>query len=146
MKMIKIKPMQVIGECPAGLNLEDEFQIDGMRLENPPASRLCFLALSQIPLGQGIWQLQNDERFFSHVSCPSCTLRPDRENRVTFLLGHADKWRLCQLISEYLILSKELGESPAAIEAKKKAIAWQEQGNYLQAEKAMEIAHRELKK
>jgi hypothetical protein len=146
MKTINIKPIQILGICPAGLMLEDEFQIDGMRLENPNGSKICFLALSQIPIGQGIWQLQSEERFFSHVSCPSCTLRPDQENRVTFLLGHTDKWKLCQLISEYLILSKLHGESVAARQAKEEAIAYQNQGDYLQASQQMENALEELKR
>ena len=146
MKIINIKPVQIIGNCPAGLTLEDEFQIDGMRLKNPNASKICVLALSQIPLGQGIWQLQSEERFFSHISCPSCTLRPDQENRVTFLLGHMDKWKLCQLISEYLTLSKQHKESVTARQAKEEAILCQNRGEYLQATQQMETALLELKR
>ena len=143
--MIKIKPVQIIGVCPAGLRPEDEFQIEGMRLENPNGSKICFLGISQIPIGQGIWQLQSEERFFSHVSCPSCTTCPDQENRVTFLLGHADKWKLCQLISEYIILSKITVESVSAWQSKEKAITYQDQGDYFQAAQQMEIALIELK-
>ena len=146
MQTIKIKPVQIIGTCPAALGPEDEFQIEAMRLENPDGSRICFLAISQLPLGQGIWQLQSDERIFSHVSCPGCTVRSDQENRVTFLLGHADKWKLCQLISEYLILSKSQGESVAAQQAKEAAIAFQNQGDYFQAAQQMEVALGELKR
>jgi hypothetical protein len=146
MQTIKVKPVQIIGVCPAGLRPEDEFQIAGMRLENPNGSRICFLALSQIPIGQGIWQLQSEERFFSHVSCPSCTSRLDQENRVTFLLGHADKWELCQLISEYLVLSKNQGESVPAQLAKEEAIAFQNKGDYLRAARQMKVALRELKR
>jgi hypothetical protein len=145
MKTIKIKPVQVIGNCPVGLTLADEFLIEGLRLENPNESRICFLSISQLPIGQGIWQLQSEERFFSHVSCPGCTLHPDQENRVVFLLGHADKWKLCQLISEYLALSKQYGESDIARQAKEAAILYQNRGQYLQATHQMEMALQELK-
>lgn len=142
---IKVKPVQVIGNCPIGLNEEDAFQIDGLRLVNPKGSSLCFLALSQFPIGQGIWQLQSGGRFFSHVSCPGCTLQPDQENRVVFLLGHGDKWPLCQLISQYLTLSQYQAEPDAAHQAKEEAMRLQDRGQYTQATRKMEMAVRALK-
>jgi hypothetical protein len=145
MKTVIIRPVQIIGNCPIGLTLEDEFQIEGTRLLNPKGSKLCFLALGQIPIGQGIWQLQSEERFFSHVSCPGCILHGAQENRVVFLLGHADKWMLCQLISEYLALSKRYGEPETARQAKEEAIFYQNLGDYSEARQKMEIALRELK-
>ena len=140
MKTINIKPVQVIGSCPAGLTLADEFQFVGMRLQNPKNSSICFLAVSQIPLGQGIWQVQSEERFFSHVTCPGCIANLEQENRVVFLLGHADKWELCQLISEYLRLSKKYEESELAVKLKNVAIQQQGRGEYSAAAETMRTA------
>jgi len=145
MNIITAKPVQVIGNCPAGLTSDDEFQIDGLRLENPQGRRLCFLALSQFPLGQGVWQLQSGERFFSHVSCPSCMLRPTQENRVVFLLGHADKWELCQYISEYVALRQHHEEPEGARRAREEAMLYQDRGEYVAAAKKMAMALRALK-
>lgn len=146
MRTINAKPVQIIGSCPANLTSSDEFQIDGTKLENPGGSTICFLAISQIPIGQGIWQLQSEERFFSHVSCPGCITRLDQENRVVFLLGHSDKWRLCQVISEYLGLCKQYEEPEAARQVKEEAIQHQSRGEYSAAMQKMELALQELKR
>lgn len=145
METINVKPVQIIGSCPAHLTLDDSFRIQDMKLDNPWDSNICFLAISQLPIGQGIWQLQSEERFFSHVSCPGCTVQLDRENRVVFLLGHANKWKLCQLISEYLRVCRRHGESEAARLRKEKAIKHQNQGEYLEAAQEMKVALRKLK-
>jgi hypothetical protein len=42
MERIVVKPVQVIGTCPAGLTLEDGFQIEGMRLWNDRGSTIRF--------------------------------------------------------------------------------------------------------
>ncbi len=145
MKTIIIRPVQIIGNCPANLTVDDEFQIEEMRLENPKQSSLCFLALSQLPIGGGIWQLQSEERFFSHCSCPGCILQLNQENRVVFLLSHADKWQLSQIISEYLRLCKAYGEPEIAKQFKEEAIQHQMRGEYLEAARKMETALTELK-
>jgi len=141
---INVRPVQIIGSCPAGLTYQDEFQLVGLRLENRADSRLCFLAISQIPIGQGIWQLQSNKRFFSHVSCPSCTVRFDQERRVIFLLGHADKWALCQHIAEYMAQNQGQAEPDAARQAREEAIHLQKRGAYAEATHHMEIALRAL--
>ena len=140
MKTINIKPVEIIGSCPAGLTPTDEFQFVGMRLQNVKNSNICFLALSQIPIGQGIWQVQSKERFFSHVTCPGCIADLEQENRVVFLLGHADKWELCQSISEYLRLSKKYEESELAVKLKSAAIEQQDRGEYSAAAETMKAA------
>jgi len=140
MKSINIKPVEIIGSCPAGLTPTDEFQFVGMRLENVKNSNICFLALSQIPIGQGIWQVQSEERVFSHVTCPGCIADLEQENRVVFLLGHADKWELCQSISEYLRLSKKYEESELALKLKSTAIEQQDRGEYSAAAETMKAA------
>ncbi len=144
MRTINIRPVEIIGRCPAGLTLEDEFQIKGMRLENPKGSNLCFLALSHFPMM--IWQLQSESRFFSHASCPGCIMRLDRENRVVFLLGHADKWELCQVISEYRRLCRERKEPETARRLKTDAIEYQNRGDYAKALQRMRAALEELKR
>ena len=140
MRTINIRPVDIIGSCPAGLTLADEFQIVGMRLRNDRNSNICFLALSQIPIGQGIWQVQSEERFFSHVTCPGCIPDLEHENRVVFLLGHADKWELCQSISEYLRLSKRYEETELAVKLKSVAMEQQDRGEYSAAVETMKAA------
>lgn len=146
MKTINVKPTHIIGACPAALTLADEFQIEGLRLNNPRTSTLCFLAISQLPIGQGIWQLQSGERFFSHISCPGCTLTPEQENRVVFLLAHADKWELSQTISAYLRLSQQRQEPEAARRARDEAMQHQERGEYSEAAAKMRLALQELER
>jgi len=120
MKPINVRPVELIGGCPAHLTPNDEFQIVGMSLENPRHSRLCFLAVSHLPVMVG--QLQSGSRFFSHASCPGCTSQLDNENRVIFLLGHEDKWDLGQAISEYRRLCQQRGEPEVAARLKAEAI------------------------
>ena len=144
MKTINIRPVKVIGHCPANVTLDDEFQIEGMSLRNPGGSNICFLALSHFPIG--IWQLQGESRFFSHSSCPGCISRPDEENRVVFLLGHEDKWKLCQTISEYLALCKQYEEPETARWFKEEAIQHQNRGEYSEATQKMGAALKELKR
>lgn len=143
METINIGPVEIIGGCPAGLTPGDEFQIEGMRLQNPKQNNVCFLALSHFPIM--IWQLQSESRFFSHASCPGCISRLDRENRVVFLLGHADKWGLCQLVSEYLRLCRQHEETDAAGRLKAEAIELQNQGEFANAARKMEAAVEEMR-
>lgn len=144
MRIINVKPVEILGTCPVGLRLTDEFQFAGMRLDNPKHSTICFVAISQIPIGQGIWQVQSGERFFSHVTCPGCISIPGRENRVVFLLGHADKWQLCQAISEYISLRSKHGEPESAVKLRNAAIEQQNRGEYLAATDTMKMAVEEL--
>ena len=144
MKPVNVKPVQIIGDCPIGLVPGDDFQADGLMLKNPEGNKICILAISQLTIGQGLWQLQSDERFFSHLSCPGCMSQLDQENRVVFLLCHADKWQLGQSISEYLRLSKQKEEPNAAQRLKEEAIHHQERGEYTQATHKMELALQHL--
>jgi hypothetical protein len=64
---------------------------------------------------------------------------------VVFLLGHADKWELCKLISEYLELCHNHPEPAAARKAKEDAILLQNQGEYAEAAQKMEKALYALK-
>lgn len=144
MNSIKIKPIEVLGDCPAGLTLKDELRIAGMTLENPQGSEVCFLAVCHFPIA--VWGLQAGERFFAHASCPGCTSDLASENRVVFLLGHQDKWELSQLISEYLRLSKKVVESESAQRRKAEAIALQNQGEYSQATEVMRSALKDLRR
>ena len=144
MKTILLKPVEIIGHCPAGLMPTDELKISGMNLTNPEQSRICFLALSHFP--PSIWQLQSESRFFSHVTCPGCITDMDHENRVVFLLGHEDKWDLCLVISDYLNLSHQYGEPTRAICLKEQAIRLQNQGLHSKALRPMREAVKELKR
>jgi hypothetical protein len=143
MKTILLKPVEIVGRCPADLSLDDVLLIKGMNLDNPGMKNVCFLALSHIP--PMVWQLQSESRFFSHASCPGCTSELDRENRVIFLLGHEDKWDLCQVISDYLKLRNQIGETKRAAALRNEAILLQDRGNYVEALRLMLEALEELK-
>lgn len=144
MNKVKVRPVEIIGRCPAGVTTADEFVLDGIRIENARNSVICLPALSQIPIGQGIWQVQNDERIFSHVSCPGCISEIENENRVVFLLGHSDKWELCQTVSEYMRLRKKHIEPRSAAALRNSAMEQQNSGEFAAAAETMKAAIREL--
>lgn len=144
MKTIKVKPVEITGNCRANLTLDDEFQIEGMRLENPRQSSLCFLALGHFP--PIVSQLQSENHFLAHVVCPDCLSRLDQENRVVYLLGHADKWELCQAISEYRRLCGECEEPEVAKQLRVEATQHQNRGEYAEATRKMAAALAELKR
>ncbi len=145
MKTIKIKPVEIVGTCRANLSPDDEFQIRGMNLDNPEQSNLCFLSLGHFP--PIVSQLQRENHFFAHLACPDCLSRMEQENGVVFLLGHADKWELCQAISEYRRLCKLCTEEPeAAKQLEAEATQYQKQGDYSKATQKMTAAVAELKR
>ena len=143
MKTILLKPVEVIGRCPANLSPDDVLRIEGMNLVNPARHKTCFLAFSHFP--PMVWQLQSESRFFSHASCPGCTSELEQENRVVFLLGHEDKWDLCQVISEYLQLRKHVGETKEVVTLRDEAIRLQNRGKHSEALDPMRKALEELK-
>ena len=139
MQIIKIKPVEIIGACRAGITIEDEFQITGMRLENPKQSNICLLALSFLP--PTVTQLQRENRCLAHISCPDCISSLEQENCVTFLLGHADKWEFCQLFSEYQALCDECTEEPeSAKQLRQEAHHYLKMGGYVLATEKMQDA------
>ena len=145
MRTIKIKPIEIIGKCRANLSLDDEFEIEGMRLKSSNGCNLCFLALGQLP--PIISQLQCGKHFFAHATCPDCQSRLDKENHVVFLLGHADKWELCQAISEYCRLCRECAEEPeVSRRLTAEALRHQNEGDYSTATQKMVAALTELKR
>jgi hypothetical protein len=91
-----------------------------------------------------MWQLQSEDWFFSHVSCPGWTSQLDQENRVMFLLGRADKRRLCQMISQCLRLGKQWEEPQEANPLKEEAIQHQNRGEYSEGTRRMEAGLWEL--
>lgn len=145
MSTIKVKPVEVVGHCRARLSPGDEFEIKGTRLENLRQSNLCVLALGHLP--PIVKQLQGGKHFYAHLTCPECLAREGQKNRVVFLLGHADKWALCQAISEYRRLCRRLGEEPVlAGQLGQEATHHQKQGDYSKAALKMVAAVAELKR
>ena len=141
MQTIRVKPVEIIGRCRAGLTPEDEFRIEGPRLVNPQRSNLCVFALGQF--APVVAQLQRGKRFFAHVACTNCT-GLERENRAVFLLGHADKWELCQALPEYRRLCRDHGEPETARHLRAEAIQHQNRGEYAEAVRKMQAALTEL--
>jgi hypothetical protein len=113
MLTVKVRPIEFQGRCAAGLIEEDEFQVSGVRLLIPRGSSICFLALSH--LAPVIRQLQSESRLFVHAACPGCPSPLNPENRVTFLLGQAEKWELCRTISAYQRVIRPSNELEAAL-------------------------------
>lgn len=144
MRTINVKPVEIIGHCDACLTLDDEFQIVGKRLENPRQSALCLRAISHMPLVVSL--LQSEQHFFAHSICPDCLSHLDRTICVVFLLGHADKWELCQAISEYHRLRRQYQEPAFARQLRLEACRHQNLGEYLEAARKMEAALEELKR
>lgn len=138
MNRIRVQPVEIIGTCPAGLSSADEFEIDGMNLIPASGGKLCFLAFGHLP--PGTWQLQSGSRFFAHVSCPGCTTELEHENRVIFLLGHADKWELCRVISAYRRQLRERDEPEAALRLRQEAMQAQSAGDFGRALEKMKLA------
>lgn len=143
MTAIKIKPVEIIGHCRANLTVDDEFQVEGANLLNPRHSNLCIRALSHLP--PAISTLQREKRFFAHARCQNCT-GLGRENRVVFLLGHADKWELCQRMSEYRRLCGECEEPGVARQLKAEASQHQDRDEYAEAVQKMGAAVEELRR
>lgn len=146
MDTIHVKPIEIVGTCPAELTPDDAFQIEGMKIRGCGEGAVCFLAVSQISIVPLVWQLQSGERFFGHVSCPGCTVDLAQENRVVFLVSRADKWELSQVISEYLRLCKRHGEPEAAKRLKEEAIQHQRRGEYAETMQKMAAALLQLKR
>jgi hypothetical protein len=141
-KTICVRPAEILGACPAGLTPQAEFRIDGMNLSHAEDIPVCFLAISGLP--PSIWQLQGEGRFFAHVSCPGCTTSPEAENRVIFLLGHADKWDLCQAISAYRRLTRQIPEPENAKRLRLEAMQAQASRDFVLAADKMRLALEEL--
>ena len=135
MKALLVRPVEIMGCCPAALTLESEFQIDGMNLTQADGFSVCFLAVRHFP--PSVWQLQGGSRFFAHISCPGCTTCLEKENRVIFLLGHADKWELCQAISEYRRIVRQHPESKKARQLRLEAMQAQADGDFSLATRKM---------
>ncbi len=145
MKTIKIKPVEIIGNCRAGISLADEFQIEGMRLKISGPCNLCFLALSNF--GPIVSQLQCGNHFFAHANCPDCLSDIDHPNHVVFLLGHADKWELCQAISDYCRLCRDCASEPVSAQRlTMEALRYQKEGDFAKATEKMTAAVTELKR
>jgi uncharacterized repeat protein (TIGR04076 family) len=142
-RTINVKPVEIAGNCRANLSLEDEFQIRGMQLENPRQSKLCLQALSHLP--PVVTQLQRETHCFAHVMCSDCLSRRGPENGVLFLLGHADKWELCQAMSAYDRLCGECEEPQATRQLKAEAIQHLDRDEYSQAVHKMKAALEALK-
>jgi hypothetical protein len=144
MRTINVKPVVVTGKCRANLTSEDEFQIMGSNLENPGQSRVCYRALAHFPPIVDL--LQQNNHFYALMICPECPAQPGSENSVTFLLGHADKWDLCQMISEYHRLWKQCPESEYSRQLRAEATRHQKEGDYTRAIEKMKAALAEMER
>lgn len=144
MRTIYVKPVEIIGNCRANLTSDDEFRIKGSNLENPRQSNVCYRALAHFPPIVNL--LQQENRFYALLLCPECPSQPGAENSVTFLLGHEDKWELCQMISDYHRLWKQCPESDSTRQLRVEATQHQKRGEYVEATEKMKAALAEMKR
>lgn len=121
MKAIRVKPIEIIGECPLGISFKDEFIIENLGIKNPKKSKLCFLAISH--LYYGIWGIQNNQVLVNHSSCPGCTNDLESENRISFLIAFPENWKLGEKITKYYEIIQQIDEPEDARKLRLKAEA-----------------------
>jgi uncharacterized repeat protein (TIGR04076 family) len=134
---LTFRPVEITGECPAGLNKDSAFAVEGMRVTGEHSAP-CLAALAHWP--PVTWQLQAGRRFFAHVSCPGCTHPSGRENRVVFLAAHTARWELSLTISRYIRLARLVPEPDRAAALKIEAIRLQAQRDFAGAHERMREA------
>jgi uncharacterized repeat protein (TIGR04076 family) len=138
MQTIKIKPVRVSGKCRAGLRLADEVQVRGVNLENSGQSRVCCHAFSHF--SPVIATLQRGDHFYAVVTCPDCQSSGPGGACVDFLLGHADKWELCQAIVAYRHLRECCPEPETARQLRIAATEHQKAGEFAEATAKIQAA------
>ena len=138
MTIIKIKPIRVTGQCRANLTLNDEVQIRGVNVENPGQNRMCYNAFSHF--APTIATLQRGKQFSAVMTCPDCILQEQNGACVDFLLGHADKWKLCEAMAEYRQLCEHCLEPELARRLRTAATQNQQCGEFAAATNKMEAA------
>ena len=145
MKTIRVKPVEIIGECPIGISFKDEFLIEGIEIKNPKKSKICFLAISH--LYYGIWGIQNNQVLINHSTCPGCINNLESENRISFLMAFPENWKLGEKITKYNEIIQQIEESEVAKKLRLKAEAHLigEKMNYDLALKGIKMATKIIK-
>ena len=135
-------PSRIFGTCPAGHQTGDEFMIEGT-IVRPVKGPICYVALSAFTVQ--VTQIQRRERVTSHLSCPGCSFDSNKENRVVFVLGHEDAWELSRKYSEYNWARIDGRETKTS--QRYRDLCWKltQEGNYTDAERAIEQAINHLK-
>lgn len=136
------RPSRIFGTCPAGHQTDDEFMIEGT-IVRPAKGPICYVALSAFTVQ--VTQIQRRERMTSHLSCPGCSFNPNKENRVVFVLGHEDTWELSQKYSEYNWARIDGRETRTSQRYRDRCWKLTQEGNYTEAERAIEQAIKHLK-
>lgn len=139
---VRVGPSRIFGKCPAGYQMGDEFFIDGTVVQAVKGP-ICYVALSAFT--SQVTQIKKRGRVTSHLSCPSCSFNADQENRVVFVLGSEDAWGLSKKYSEYNWGKLDGRETETS--ARYCDLCWRlvQEGNYIEAERAIEQAIRHLK-
>ena len=137
-----VGPSRIFGKCPAGHQIDDEFIIEGTTVQTVKGP-ICYVAMSAFT-GQ-IAQIQRRERVTSHLSCPGCCSDIKQENRVVFVLGSENSWKLSKKFSEYNW--GRLDGRETKISTHYCDLCWKltKAGNYTEAERAIEQAIKHLK-
>jgi len=139
---VRVAPSRIFGRCPAGYKVDNEFIIDETIVQAVKGP-ICYVALSAFT--NQVTQIQRRERTTSHLSCPGCSLNSDQENRVVFVLSREDAWGLSKKYSEYNWGRLDGRETKTS--ARYCDLCWKltQEGNYVEAEQAIEQAIRHLK-
>lgn len=142
MTKVRASPSRILGECPAGHQMDDEIVIDGTTVRAVKGP-ICYVAMSAFTAQ--VTQIQRRERVTSHLSCPGCCFDSSQENRVVFVLGSEDSWSLSKRFSAYNW--GRLDGRATETSAHYCDLSWQltQAGNYAEAERAIEQAIKHLK-
>jgi len=135
-------PSRISGKCPAGHQIGDEFMIE-RTIVRPVKGPICHVALSAFT--DQVTQIQRRERVTSHLSCPGCSFNSDKENRVVFVLGCEDAWELSKKYSEYNWARIDGRETKTSQRYRDLCWKFTQEGNYTEAERAIEQAIKHLK-
>lgn len=142
MTKVRASPSRILGECPAGHQMDDEIVIDGtiVRAVKGP---ICYVAMSAFT--DQVTQIRRDERVTSHLSCPGCRFDSSQENRVVFVLGSEEAWGLSRKFSAYNW--GRLDGRATETSAYYCDLGWEltQAGNYAEAKRAIEQAIKHLK-
>ena len=106
---VTIKPIEILGTCPAGIGLDDETTISGMNVLTQPHQAVCFNLITQYT--QAIWAIKKGWQNYFHASCPGCIKDLDNENRVICLIHDKERPEMGKLFTEYWRMRAERGET-----------------------------------
>jgi uncharacterized repeat protein (TIGR04076 family) len=134
-------PTRIFGECPAGHQIGDQVNIEGMTVRAVKGP-ICYVALSAFTCQ--VTQIKRG-RATNHLSCPGCWSDPDQANRVVFVLSREEAWDLSLKYSAYNWARIDGRATERSEYHCNRCWAFTQDGDYAQAERAIEQAIKHLR-